>query len=116
EAEYYLVIERLRRELAEEQFDGDPQRALDIILSVLRTDGGFTRRGSRRSVSNQPVVAWDPDAKYRVSDDNASIPSPRLAALVKAFHEPRTIEEAHEAANHILRREQFTAAARDLHR
>ena len=116
EAEYYLVIERLRRELAEREFDGDAARALDIILSVLRTDGGFMRQGSRRSVSKQPVAAWNAEARYRASDGNASVPSTHIAAVVKAFHEPCTTEEAYEAADHILRREQFGAAARGLHR
>lgn len=116
EAEYYLVIERLRRELAEVELEGEARWALDIILSVLRTDDGLRRQGRRGSVSGQPVVAWNAEARYRANDRNASVPSPRIAAVVKAFHEPRTIEEAHEAANHVLRREQFAVASRDLHR
>jgi hypothetical protein len=116
EAAYYLVIERLRRELAEVELEAEARQALDIILSVLRTDDGFRRQGSRRSVSVQPIVAWNPDARYRASDRYASVPSPRIAAVVKAFHVPRTTEEARDAANQVLRPEQFTAAARDLHR
>ena len=116
EADYYLVINRLTRELAEVEFNGNARRALDIILSVLRTDGGLTRQGSRRSVSKQPVVAWSADARYRAGDSRASVPSPRIATVVKSFHEPRTVAHAHEISSHPMSREQFTTAARGLHR
>jgi hypothetical protein len=123
EAEYYLVIDRLRRELANVEFPHDAQRALNIVLTVLRTDDGIGRQGRREFAPRQPAATWSPEVKYRTRDGQASVPSsPRIAAVVKAFREPRTPAVAHEtsavseASTCVMSREQFTTAARDLHR
>jgi hypothetical protein len=121
EAQYFLVIDRLRRELADVEFAGPAQRALQIILTVLRTNEGFMRHGVRRTVLTPPDASWNAEATYRTPDDRTPVLSSRIATVLKAFQEPRTVAAAHEISAAVgtsaraMSREEFTAAACNLH-